>query len=137
MSKVYTTALFLLWIVIGCQKTPTVSNANFQSFFNRFATDSTYQKKHIQFPLIINTYDDEGEKQLHHQLASDDWRYLDLKENPEHAKRSLDAYTQKARVTTDSTTVELRGVDNGIYTNYVFKKLKKDWMLVRIQEFSN
>ncbi|MGC3945568.1 MAG: DUF4348 domain-containing protein [Chryseolinea sp.] len=115
----------------------SISQSDFKDFFERFSTDSVFQLSRIQFPLEVKLWIEE-EKPLEKQLWNrGDWKYSSFYYEGEYASRSIDAYTQKVKSYGDTVKLEIRGVDNGIYTDYNFVKVDGDWILVSIRDFTN
>jgi hypothetical protein len=109
----------------------------FESFFEKFKSDSVFQKDRILFPLISLQWeigDDEPTKRL---INRDDWRFWDFRYDDNFATRDTDAYTQQKKVYGDSVRIEIRGVDNGIYIDYDFLVRSNKWTLIMEKDYSN
>jgi hypothetical protein len=52
-------------------------------------------------------------------------------------QRQVDAYTQVMKIYADSAKLKQRGVDNGIYVDYLFIKDKGKWILFTGRDYSN
>ena len=61
---------------------------------------------------------------------------LDFSYDSTYATRQMDKYEQLIRVYDDSTIIEHRGIDNGIYANYYFMKKDGKWYLKSLTDIS-
>ncbi len=105
---------------------------DFINFFMKFSSDSVFQIESIAFPLAESYYDPEGEYEaLSRTLQLNDWKFLNLteKSNPLVVLSNI----QKNH---PYRNLFFRGVDNGIWEKYTFKKINKRWKLVRIEDYS-
>jgi len=111
---------------------------DFNTFLDKFKTDSIFQYSRISFPLTqeLSGDLDESENKII-QIDSKDWHYLDLKYDQSFSTRELDAYTEKIVVANSSAQLLYQGVDNGINVEYIFGLRDKIWYLVRWNDFSN
>jgi hypothetical protein len=136
---VFPVILFL--ISCGTKKTDFASNQindeeTFDDFFNKFRSDSIFQIERVKFPLALVTWNI-GDNLMTDNIDRDDWRHLRLEYKNEFATREIDAYTQETKIYTDSATIQLRGVDNGIHLDYVFNKINGKWILIIERDYSN
>ena len=63
------------------------------------------------------------------EINYQEWLLLDFSYDSTFATRQMDGYEQFIRVYEDSTIIEHRGIDNGIYANYYFMKKDGKWYL--------
>jgi hypothetical protein len=108
---------------------------DFNEFFKKFTMDSLFQIERIKFPwrLLITTEDGETVE----ETSRDNWTHLTFYYEDSYASRQIDAYTQEIKNYGDTVKLEIRGVDNGIYTDYEFVKENTRWFLVSGKDFSN
>ena len=115
----------------------SVPHRDFDTFFKRFSGDSIFQVNQIRFPLEMKLWI-EVEQPLEKQILNQaDWRYSSFYYESQFATRPIDAYTQTVKSYGDTVKLEIRGVDNGIYTDYNFFKIDGDWTLVSIEDYTN
>ena len=115
----------------------SVLHRDFDAFFARFRADSIFQVNQIRFPLEMKLWI-EVEQPLEKQILNQaDWRYSSFYYESQFATRPIDAYTQTVKSYGDTVKLEIRGVDNGIYTDYNFFKIDGDWTLVSIEDYTN
>ena len=115
----------------------SLNEEKFDDFFGRFKTDSLFQIERVKFPLTTESWNTDEDKPATDKVEIVSWRHLRFEYKDEYAKREIDAYTQETKVFADSAKLELRGVDNGIFIDYDFKKLNGEWFLVSEKDYSN
>ncbi|MBL7856352.1 MAG: DUF4348 domain-containing protein [Cyclobacteriaceae bacterium] len=146
-------SLFILLLaLLGCQaKTDNSSMLNesvdriestpaeesFDDFFKKFTTDSLFQVQRVQFPFVLHSWDMDTDRPIMEKIDVKNWKHLPLEYKPDYAQRELDAYTQTTKIYTDSTNLELRGVDNGIMVDFNFRNVDGKWFLVSERDYSN
>lgn len=108
----------------------------FNLFFDRFCSDSIFQKTRVKFPFIEVSYDIE-DNQMIDSVSLIDWTFLNLKYDSSAYYRKVDAYKQIITLKEDSANVGYRGIDNGIYFDYVFIRPDSNWRLVEYIDYSN
>lgn len=137
--------LFTLLIIVlarcGTKTTELASDKNVQGekfdiFFNKFTSDSLFQLERVKFPFTLVTWNID-ENLATEEISREHWRYLRFEYKPEFGTRDIDAYTQEIEIYTDSAKVEIRGVDNGIYVDYIFNKVEGKWTLTLGRDYSN
>ncbi len=108
----------------------------FQQFLEKFSSDSAFQINHTLFPFKIASYDIEDNMDTS-LISQDKWQFLNLQYDSIYAKREVNAYTQNIDVFQDSCIVSYKGIDNGIWIDYVFVRQYNDWMLSKEVDYSN
>lgn len=107
----------------------------FKQFLLKFSKDTFYQLKHINFPLSVESTNDEGDVERSN-MQRKQWSHLDFAYDPESALREINAYEQLIEVDSDSCVVTIKGIDNGISVDYIFIRKNKDWYLNRLLDLS-
>jgi hypothetical protein len=132
--------IFTILLLACGAKTGEIRTENdeetFDMFIDAFTTDSSFQMTRVKFPLEIVTWGID-DRQTIDKVASDNWRHLRFEYKTGYATRKIDAYTQEITISTDSASINLRGVDNGIRIDYVFKKVEGQWTLMIVRDYSN
>jgi hypothetical protein len=116
------------------------SEEDFNKFFKRFAEDSIYQKKRIQFPLKCITPDEDdmmGEKMKTKFINISNFGYIDFTQDSHAMKKETDKYTIEKKEKKGYMIYSRLGYDNGIYELYKFKLIDSDWYLVEIENLSS
>ena len=104
---------------------------DFDSFLRNFNKKPTFQRKRVLFPLDATLLDpsEYSMKTFREEIKYQEWLLLDFSYDSTYATRQMDRYEQLIRVYDDSTIIEHRGIDNGIYANYYFMKKEGKWYL--------
>ena len=112
------------------KNTPTVEE-DFDSFLQDFNKKPTFQRQRVLFPLIATLLDpsEYSMQTVNEEIQYQEWMLLDFSYDSTFATRQMDKYEQLIRVYDDSTIIEQRGIDNGIYANYYFLKKEGKWYL--------
>ncbi len=132
----------VLSITISCnssEKTENNQNDNsnstieedFDAFLQNFSKKPTFQRQRVLFPLDATLLDpsEYSMQTVSEEIKYNEWLLLDFSYDSTYAIRQMDRYEQLIRVYEDSTIIEHRGIDNGIYANYYFLKIDGKWYL--------
>lgn len=113
-------------------------NENFYDFLEKFSTDRIFQLKRIVFPVKAVESDPDDEEVILKEgtIQKYEWEHLDLTYDSTYITRECDQYYQDVLFKSDLAIVELRGINNGIYANYYFKRENGQWYLVALEETS-
>ena len=107
-----------------------IADEDFETFLKEFSQDSIFQMSRVKFPLKVNEIDFESESGTKENIVSkSEYKKMNFTYPEDAATRELDAYTQKNVLKNNLMIVEIRGVDNGIYTDIVFEKINGKWFL--------
>lgn len=111
---------------------------DFDSFLQHFNNKPTFQRQRVLFPLEATLLDpsDYGMKTVNEEINYQDWILLDFSYDSTFATRQMDKYEQHVRIYNDSSIIEHRGVDNGIYANYYFMRKDGKWFLNSFTDIS-
>lgn len=123
---------------------PKVNEENFETFLAKFNRDSVFQISRVKFPLKVKEIDLESMAELDENksgfkertILKSDYTKLDFTYPKDALTRELDRYTQKIKIKKNITVVEIRGVDNGIYSDFYFEKIGGKWFLETWKEQS-
>ena len=113
---------------------------NFDEFLSVFGKDSIFQKRKIKFPLIKKyTYLNDNNKDTTEveSIAYKDYRFVNFSEDKNAWKKTSDAYKVEIEKLNDSAFYKLRGIDNGIYEDWLFVRENDCWYLKAIDNYSN
>ena len=104
---------------------------SFDSFFDKFSSDSAYQQNRIIYPLhiLINgyIYDEKDSIAL---IKRGEWKYIDFHDTKNYVL-SIQNKTE------NYAEVLLRGNDTGVYLKYTFKREEEFWFLYDLEDSSN
>ncbi|MBS7253944.1 DUF4348 domain-containing protein [Flavobacterium branchiicola] len=96
---------------------------DFNSFFNKFNSDSKFQLSRVIFPLNVKQNNDDLELE-NFTVSKEKYSVLHL-----NKKASKIDYTQKVILHKSKAVIQLRGIDNGIYIDYIFELKNNIWEL--------
>ncbi|WP_316632922.1 DUF4348 domain-containing protein [uncultured Flavobacterium sp.] len=126
------------------KQTPKVIDENFEVFLDKFNRDSVFQISRVKFPLKVKEIDLETMAELDKNrsdfkeitILKSKYTKLDFTYPKDALTREFDRYTQKIKTKNNITIVEIRGVDNGIYSDFYFEKINGKWFLKTWKEQS-
>lgn len=109
----------------------SVNEEDFATFLENFNTKPTFQRQRVLFPVEATLLDPSqyGMEAVKEKIGYQDWILLDFSYDSTYTTRQLDSYEQRIRLYNDSSIIEQRGIDNGIFSNYVFTKKEGKWYL--------
>ncbi|HZJ79909.1 MAG TPA: hypothetical protein VFC69_04955 [Dysgonamonadaceae bacterium] len=104
---------------------------NFDSFLEHFNSKPTFQRQRVMFPLEASLLSptENGLEPVDEKIKYHEWILLDFTYDSSYTTRQMDRYEQHIRVYDDSSIIEQRGIDNGIFANYYFIKKDGKWFL--------
>lgn len=110
----------------------------FDQFLKKFSDSESFQLKRVKFPInvIVPDMTHEGMAPVEENIGRYDWEILDLNYDSTYLTRPYDQYYQVVRMKNDTAVVEIRGINNGIYADYYFALVDKEWYLVTLYEAS-
>ncbi|WP_256014219.1 DUF4348 domain-containing protein [Desertivirga xinjiangensis] len=111
---------------------PSNVDADFETFLTYFNSDSTFQVSRISFPLKVKETDADFELK-EHVIEQATFRRMDFTYDKHDLNRE---YDQSFTIKKDKATVEIRGIENGIFADYNFEKKNGKWMLITCTDSS-
>ena len=112
----------------GESKIPTNIDDDFNIFLSYFNKDSIFQISRIVFPLKVQELELEDPSEMTDKVYyKKDHKNLDF--TPKKFETNIDNYTQHIRLEKNKSTIEIRGIDNGIIMDFFFEKRDGKWML--------
>lgn len=121
---------------ISVKETAKNIDENFNTFLEVFSKDSLFQISRVKYPLIQKEWIDPEKGTVEKLITKKTYEILDFTYPKDALTREFDRYTQKIKTNKNKTVIEIRGVDNGIYSDYFFEKLNGKWMLISCSEQS-
>lgn len=108
-----------------------LAEEDFESFLVNFSKKPTFQRQRVMFPIEATSLDptEYGVDAVDEKITYQEWILLDFSYDSTFITRQMDSYKQHIRVYSDSSIIEHRGIDNGIYANYYFVKKDGKWFL--------
>ncbi|MBO9584740.1 MAG: DUF4348 domain-containing protein [Flavobacterium sp.] len=107
---------------VYAQNTKTAPE-NFNDFFKQFNSDKKFQVTRVIFPLKYRSNNDDFEL-TDYTMTQEKYKTLNLnnKADEKYLKRTLSVKKNKV-------TLQQRGLDNGIYIDYIFELKDNKWFL--------
>ena len=120
------------------EKNISANDEDFNSFLENFNNKPTFQRQRVLFPLEATLLDPSefGMQTVKEKIEYQDWILLDFSYDSTYLTRQMDRYEQRIRLYNDSSIIEHRGVDNGIFSNYFFTKKDGKWFLKSLSDVS-
>lgn len=98
---------------------------NFDHFFSKFSSDSTFQVSRIVFPIAVERYDIDKGSFDYSKMDRTEWGFYNIKELGNEYITAINK--------TDSTNVfTLQLSETGVYVEYLFIIQNNKWMMVKI-----
>ncbi|WP_343706431.1 DUF4348 domain-containing protein [Flavobacterium sp.] len=116
--------MFLLGLSsVTLAQTSKATSEDFNEFFKKFNADAKFQVSRVIFPLKYKANNDDFEL-TDYTMAKEGYKVLHLnnKGDEKYLKRTL-------LVKKNKVTLEQRGLDNGIYIDYIFELKDNKWFL--------
>ncbi len=111
---------------------------SFDVFLENFNRKPTFQRQRVLFPVKATLLDpsEYGMKMVKEDIEYEDWLLLDFTYDSSYATRQMDRYNQHIHLYADSARIEQRGIDNGIFANFLFTKKEGKWFLESFTDVS-
>lgn len=111
----------------------TVDN-DFNDFIVKFSTDSVFQLSRTKFPLKISWHEIEQDTVIYKDKST--FEVIDFR--TKKSTGTLDQWEQEIVIDKNnkSATIEIRGIENGIFIDYLFEKINGQWMFIEIDDSS-
>ena len=109
----------------------SVLDEDFDLFLENFSSKPTFQRQRVIFPIKATLLhpSEFGMEEVDEELTRQDWILLNFTYDSTYTTRQMDSYKQSIRKYSDSTIIEQRGIDNGIFADYYFVKKDGKWFL--------
>jgi Domain of unknown function (DUF4348) len=144
--------IFMIVILCGCKSnmkagkngeydvvTPETCGTDFDTFFERFASDSVFQVKHVNFPITEYYSDEDFPLDIMERVTfeEEDYAFIDLSKDKVADKREKDPYRIEIEKQNDSIFYRQHGINNYINVTYKFARKDNCWWLVEIQDMTD
>lgn len=103
---------------------------NFEAFFYQFSTDSSFRKRHINYPLKYSDLDSEYEIKTDYLTSKNELQFDFFDMNTFKYFYDND-FDEKKRV-----LIWLKGLENGISSYFYFEKFDDEWKLIEYENYS-
>lgn len=140
MKKLFTIVFSLNIFVCTTALSQENSTGSFMDFMEQFARDSIFQRQHTVFPLEYRIWDPgmESENPKVNYIKETDWKPMTFDPKPgiKETSSGLGNYNQRFVMEEIRAVIKLRGVDNGIYTDFIFERRDSSWYLAIVEDYS-
>ncbi len=115
--------VFAMSLSAVCAQTAKTAPEDFNAFFKKFNSDPKFQVSRVIFPLKYQMNNDDFDLS-DYTMSKDRYKVLKLdnKADEKYLKRTLSIKKHKV-------TLQQRGLDNGIYIDYIFELKDNKWFL--------
>lgn len=115
-------------IITTEEKEPKTTNdkhteEDFDHFFRLFNHDTVFQVSRINFPLKVKINNDDLEL-VDYVILKEEYTTVNLDKKPEERD-----YNQQIILKKDTVVIEQRGINNGVFIDYYFKRINGKWQL--------
>ena len=123
MKKYFCLMFFLGLSSVALAQTSKTASEDFNEFFKKFNGDPKFQISRVIFPVKYRGNNDDFELS-DYTMAKEGYKVLHLnnKADEKYLKRTF-------LVKKNKVTLQERGLDNGIYIDYVFELKDNKWFL--------
>lgn len=123
MKKYFFIMFFLGLSSVTLAQTSKGASEDFNEFFKKFNADPKFQVSRVIFPLKYKANNEDFEL-IDYTMTKEKYKVLHLnnKADEKYLKRTLSVKKNKA-------TLQHRGLDNGIYIDYIFELKDNKWFL--------
>ncbi|WP_125720610.1 DUF4348 domain-containing protein [Flavobacterium ustbae] len=122
MKKLITILFIAVFCQLGTAQQKAKSNSeNFTTFLKKFNEDKNFQLSRVKFPFKIKTIDDNLED-IEVTMTEKNYRILKLDD------KGME-FRQKVILKPNKAVIEQRGIDTGIYADYIFELKDNKWFL--------
>lgn len=98
---------------------------SFDTFFERFSSDSVFQKSRVNFPLNMEVYDVGADSTTTPVIKANEWSFFNIKALGKK-------YIFKTRKDNNRYILTAQIEDTGVYVEYIFDLRESKWTLVKI-----
>jgi len=111
---------------------------DFKVFISYFSKDSVFQVSRVNFPLIVKEIDDENMLESKEKIIKkNEYTTINFEYPKDALTREFDRYTQNYKIKENKAIIEIRGIDNGICSDFFFEKNNGKWILKSWDDSSN
>ena len=108
---------------------------DFDTFFEKFSTDSVFQKKWVLFPLKKSYYGGHYyEDLIIEYIDSSTYKFRDFTQDKYSEDKEFSKYSVHVEKLDSIVNYSWYGIDNGIMIHHVFKKINNCWFLIAIED---
>lgn len=103
-------------------------DSSFNSFLVAFCSNEEFQLTRINFPFKVKLIDIEDNEEII-KISNEEWKHWNLLDTAGIKTREYNAFSQTTEVLENSATIQVRGIDNGIWIDFTFELRDGRWYL--------
>lgn len=135
-SKIIFINTFIFLFFISCNQKNCGSD--FNVFIEKFKKDSTFQKKHIDFPMMEYYSDEDFPLDILERMTTEDsYSFIDLENDVPKDLRNKGSYDININYNRDTVYYQKMGKQNSINITYKFKCAQKTYHLIEIENLTD
>lgn len=130
------TAVFSL-ILTSCNNQKTCGS-DFSVFIEKFKKDSTFQKQHIDFPMMEYYSDEDFPMDILERMTTEDsYSFIDIENDLPKELRNKVLYDVHINQNQDTIYYQKIGKQNSINITYKFRCTQKTYRLIEIEDLTD
>ncbi|VXC15873.1 MULTISPECIES: DUF4348 domain-containing protein [Chryseobacterium] len=127
--------IFLFFISSHQQKN---CGSDFNVFIEKFKKDSTFQKQHIDFPMMEYYSDEDFPMDILERMTTEDsYSFIDIENDLPKELRNKDLYDVHINQNQDTIYYQKIGKQNSINIAYKFRCTQKTYRLIEIEDLTD
>lgn len=128
---------FILLFFISCNQKKNCGS-DFNAFIEKFKKDSTFQKQHIDFPMMEYYSDEDFPMDILERMTTEDnYSFIDVENDLPTELRNKDLYDIHINQNQDTIYYQKIGKQNSINITYKFKCTQKTYHLIEIVDLTD
>lgn len=128
---------FILLFFISCHQQKNCGS-DFSVFIEKFKKDSTFQKQHIDFPMMEYYSDEDFPMDILERMTTEDsYSFIDIENDLPKELRNKDLYDVHINQNQDTIYYQKIGKQNSINITYKFRCTQKTYRLIEIEDLTD
>ena len=128
--------IFIFLFFISCHQQKNCGS-DFNAFIEKFKKDSTFQKQHIDFPMMEYYSDEDFPMDILERMTTEDsYSFIDIENDLPKELRNKDLYDVHINQNQDTIYYQKIGKQNSINITYKFRCTQKMYRLIEIEDLT-
>jgi hypothetical protein len=128
--------LFLIiQLVALCDGANAKSDEEFLKFLTKFSSDKEFQIQRIKFPITKNSYTKDL-KDTVIKIESSRWQFVSLIQPKTESITDIGYSFKDDNIASNQRVFSYIGIETGVNVKYFFKRINRQWYLVKIEDYS-
>ncbi|MGE6397879.1 hypothetical protein [Chryseobacterium scophthalmum] len=135
--KIIFIKIFIFLFFISCHQQKNCGS-DFNAFIEKFKKDSTFQKQHIDFPMMEYYSDEDFPMDILERMTTEDsYSFIDIENDLPKELRNKDLYDVHINQNQDTIYYQKIGKQNSINITYKFRCTQKTYRLIEIEDLTD